>query len=243
MTIEAAGRAGRSPAAAALAVLLVLAGAAGALAVCGDGEPDPGELCDDGNLADGDCCTSSCGRPGYCDSTDRAGIIIKDIGDNRDDRLFWRYYRGQTSFEDWGDPLETTSYSFCIWDDDELKLQSHVDPGGFCHPRRPCWRVQGRSHPQGWRYFNKGTNDTGLQIIQLFTQEPSGNAYIAVRALDVNLPLPGPVAFDQYFNQTEGVTVQFVRSDAAVCWESRFIHNHQSNHRRFKAILKPNVDG
>ena len=29
-------------------------------AVCGDGTLDGGELCDDGNTNDGDCCSSSC---------------------------------------------------------------------------------------------------------------------------------------------------------------------------------------
>lgn len=29
-------------------------------ASCGDGQPDPGEQCDDGNLSDEDCCTSTC---------------------------------------------------------------------------------------------------------------------------------------------------------------------------------------
>lgn len=28
---------------------------------CGDGAPDPGEVCDDGNLLPNDCCTSACG--------------------------------------------------------------------------------------------------------------------------------------------------------------------------------------
>lgn len=31
-------------------------------AVCGNGETDPGEKCDDGNLNDGDGCTSACAR-------------------------------------------------------------------------------------------------------------------------------------------------------------------------------------
>ncbi len=31
-----------------------------ALAICGDGVLDPGETCDDGNLVDGDCCSSVC---------------------------------------------------------------------------------------------------------------------------------------------------------------------------------------
>src|SRR5512139_1309764 len=35
--------------------------------VCGDGLLGAGEECDDGNLADGDCCTSQCTVPPSCD--------------------------------------------------------------------------------------------------------------------------------------------------------------------------------
>ena len=33
-------------------------------AACGDGLADPGEVCDDGNTADGDCCNAACAGPG-----------------------------------------------------------------------------------------------------------------------------------------------------------------------------------
>lgn len=41
-------------------VLAVILFARMAWAVCGDGVPDPGEDCDDGNLAGGDCCSPTC---------------------------------------------------------------------------------------------------------------------------------------------------------------------------------------
>lgn len=227
----------------AAAFALLLGAAAPALAVCGDAEVDPGELCDDGNLADGDCCTSTCQKPTGCVGTYRAALLIKDLGDDRDDKLFWRYFRGATTFEDWGDPTDETGYSFCIWDDDELKVQAFVEPGGFCHPRRPCWKIEGRGDPQAYHYFNKATNETGIDRLHLGTQQPSGVAYISLRALDVNLTLPGPVAYDQYFNQTSSVTVQFTRHDSPVCWESVFIRNHKNIWRRFKALLRAQVDG
>jgi len=39
---------------------LALALGTNALAACGDGTLDPGEQCDDGNSADGDCCSATC---------------------------------------------------------------------------------------------------------------------------------------------------------------------------------------
>lgn len=43
-----------------MAVALSMALTGTAAAVCGDGVRDPGEACDDGNLGDGDCCSSTC---------------------------------------------------------------------------------------------------------------------------------------------------------------------------------------
>jgi cysteine-rich repeat protein len=40
--------------------VLLFSGTTGALDVCGDSYVDPGEECDDGNTADGDCCSSAC---------------------------------------------------------------------------------------------------------------------------------------------------------------------------------------
>ena len=146
----------------ALALGLVWASAVPAVAVCGDGILDAGEMCDDGNVGDGDCCTSSCQMPGGCFATlGRSGIFIKDKGDDRQDKVFWKLYRAPSSFEEWGDPTAETPYAFCMWDDDELKFQGRIEPGGICHPRRPCWKTLGRVEPQAYRFFDKPTNATG----------------------------------------------------------------------------------
>jgi cysteine-rich repeat protein len=217
--------------------VVVLAGAPRTEAACGDAVVDAGELCDDGNVADGDCCTSACQRPDGCFVSTRGGILIKDIGDDRDDKLLWKYYQGTSTFEDWGDPTEETPYSFCLWDDDELKIQARVEPGGFCHPRRPCWKTLGRGAPQAYHYFNKPINDTGIQRLLVSTNQSSGAAYASVRALDTKLALPGPVAFDRYFTQNTAVTVQLVRGDAPVCWQHTYRTFHKSINRRYKALL------
>jgi cysteine-rich repeat protein len=47
-----------------------VAAAIASLSVCGNGSVDPGEDCEDGNTADGDCCSSSCqfeGSGNHCD--------------------------------------------------------------------------------------------------------------------------------------------------------------------------------
>lgn len=224
----------------AAAVLASVLGAGPAWAACGDGQLDPGELCDDANLADGDCCSSTCQRPTGCFTTERSGLIIRDQGDNRNDKLYWRYFRGATDFEDWGDPTVDTSYAFCIWDDDELKVDTRIEAGGICLARNPCWKILGRGQPQAYEFFNKPFNEWGIQRLLLATEKPPQAAHISLRGLDVNLPLPGPVAFDRYFNQSTAVTVQLMRSDSPVCWEATFPNSLQNFHKRFRALIYPN---
>ena len=189
--------------AAALLVCALFLGAPHAEAACGDGVLDGGEMCDDGNLADGDCCTAACQRPGTCIATDKSTIVYRDLGDDRLDRIFWKYRRGPTSFEDFGDPTEETSYSFCMWDDDELVIDARVQSGGFCFPMRPCWQIRGRVEATGYKYFNKPANDDGLQRIYIAKINPPVNATISVRADGTEIDPRGPIGFDQYFNQTE----------------------------------------
>jgi cysteine-rich repeat protein len=222
---------------AALTVLVVHA--VPAYAVCGDGVLDVGELCDDGNTADGDCCTSTCDRPTGCIATNRAAIILRDRADDRDDKIFWKYLRAETTFEDFGDPLTTAAYSFCIWDDDELKLDARIDPGGLCYPARPCWKIVGRGEPRGYKYFEKPANDDGMQYVLLFQRKRPAAGYITLRAIGTEIDPPGPIGFDQYFNQNSTVTVQFVRGDAPVCWESVFTTNNKNDNKRFRAHVKP----
>jgi cysteine-rich repeat protein len=48
-------------------------------ATCGNGTPEPGEACDDGNLVSGDGCNS------VCSSTERCGDGVRDTGEQCDD--------------------------------------------------------------------------------------------------------------------------------------------------------------
>ena len=225
-----------------IAVTIGVVAPTAALAVCGDGEVDAGELCDDGNLADGDCCTSTCQRPTGCFETQRSALLVRDIGDDRKDKVTWRYFRGSSVFEDWGDPHSETSYSFCVWDDDELKIDMRIEPGGICHPRRPCWKTIGRGAPTGFFYFNKPTNSSGAQRLYINTAKPPRNSFISLRGLGVDLPFPGPIGFDRYFHQNTAVTIQFLRNDAPVCWEAVHPSANKNIFRRYKSLLYADRD-
>lgn len=226
---------------AAIGPLALLLAAAPAFAVCGDGVVDDGEMCDDGNVADGDCCTSACQMPTGCHETISSGLRYKDFNDDTRDKFLWRYGRGDTEFEDWGDPTVETSYSLCVWDDDELKINAKIHFGGLCHPQQPCWRVRGRVDvPQGYKYFNKPSNDDGIQRIIIATRKPPDKAYISLQARGTEIDPPGPVAFDRYFNMVFAVTVQLVRSDAPLCWEAVYSTSRKNDFKKFNADIRPN---
>lgn len=51
--------------------------------VCGNGELEPGEMCDDGNDVDDDSCNNDCRRNGYCGDGTVDGDEVCDDGNNR----------------------------------------------------------------------------------------------------------------------------------------------------------------
>ncbi len=52
------------------------------VAVCGDGQLDPGESCDDGNTTETDTCDNTCRRTAFCGNDMREGTEICDDGNN-----------------------------------------------------------------------------------------------------------------------------------------------------------------
>jgi cysteine-rich repeat protein len=112
---------------------------------CGDGMLDGSEECDDGNVLDGDCCSSTCqfesaGSPcagdgnactvdecdgaGMCVSTAPSGcktpgksiLILKNSSDDTKDKLIFKWLKGpQTDQSDFGDPRSTADYALCLY--------------------------------------------------------------------------------------------------------------------------------
>jgi cysteine-rich repeat protein len=102
--------------------------------VCGDGVLAAAEQCDDGNLADGDGCSSAC-RLELCPPSPRidcrvsigarkSKLQIQGEGDDTKDgtlgdgnRLKFTWGKGAaTTAADFADPLATASYALCLYD-------------------------------------------------------------------------------------------------------------------------------
>lgn len=100
-----------------------------------------------------------------------------------------------TAIADFGDPLATDTYDFCIYEDGisppSLRFAASAPPGGICHDLA-CWRLASTAY----RYSDAERTPDGLKRIVLKAGS-EGRAKITVRARGERLtpdgfPLPPP---------------------------------------------------
>ncbi|MEO8604022.1 MAG: DNRLRE domain-containing protein, partial [bacterium] len=143
-------------------------------------------------------------------------LLLKNAGGPRD-KLAWRWLRGDvTSAADLGDPLTTTTYTLCIYDQSAgvatVKLEAVLPPAGVC-AGKACWSPT----RTGFKYSDPRTETDGIKSVAL-RAGAAGKAKIVVKGgrdfLDTpNLPLA----------QDPQVVVQLKNdSGGGRCWESRF---------------------
>jgi hypothetical protein len=163
-----------------------------------------GQTCDPAPLA-------GCRQPV---AADKAVLLLKNKGGDGD-KLVWKWIKGETTaLEDFGNPLETTAYTLCIYDETgglpSLQLTAFIPAGGDCDGE-PCWSVIGK----GFKYKDPTASNDGINAVLLKSGD-AGKAKIIAKGKDGNLDTPGlPLAQDQE------VIVQ-LKNQAGVCWEARY---------------------
>ncbi len=218
---------------------------------CGDSIFNPlgGEECEDGNAVDGDGCSSACevdpcyscsGDPSLCVAEIPAGctdpgkgvVILKDNpSDVRRDRLVWRWRKGDTTIDQFGEPTVDTTYELCVFDDSEVVVSTAVAPAGTCG-NKACWStITGK----GFKYLNKTANEYGVSRVSL--KESKGKGKLLFKGAGAGLLLPGPVGAERYFNQTSEVNAVLQTSDGAQCWQAVFTESTKNNASLFKAVF------
>ncbi len=188
---------------------------------CGDGVVQPGcsEDCDIPGGAPN--CTLDCHY--VCGLTPqagcrppaqngKAGITLKDKSPDKKDAVNWKYVKGAaTVVGDFGDPLATTDYTFCVYDSSvrpQPILFAQAPAGGTCGTK-PCWKaIKG-----GFKYNDKLFTPDGLQQV-LLKSGVATKAKVLVKGKGVNLPMPT-------LPLTLPVRVQ-VKSESGVCWEANY---------------------
>src|SRR6185369_1420660 len=118
---------------------------------CGDGitQGACGELCDDGNVVSGDGCSATCQPEFVCTPTPLTGcrtaasaksqLQLKDKTPDSKDQGQWKYNRGAaTPKSDFGTPLTSTNYQFCIYANGALVSRAFIPASGTC-AGKACW--------------------------------------------------------------------------------------------------------
>ncbi len=145
--------------------------------------------------------------------------LVKDPKGNNKLSWRWRGVGGLTSIADFGNPvLGPLGVRLCIYDISAgvptLKFGAMAPAAGLCTLNKPCWKPT----LTGYKYLDGDLTPDGLYNVTL-TAGIMDKAKLFVTGKGPNLHLPTPVG-SSLLTLDSTVTVQVVRSDGAVCWES-----------------------
>ena len=185
-------------------------------AICGDGVLESPEECDDGNSVDGDGCGATCefelasgGCPVLPDETceppqaEGSKLTLKRGKTPEKNKLTWKWKAVPVGATDFGDPLDSTNYRLCLYDEvagaPTLALEAAAPAG-------PLWSANSK----GLKF--KGTGGPG-QLKQLKVRAGSK---LKLKAKGKGIALP-----DLPVTQDSEVRLQ-VRNDLGTCWEGRY---------------------
>jgi hypothetical protein len=188
-----------------------------------DGIPDDRDNCpsipnanqrdsdDDGT---GDAC-----EPIGCPATPRNGcrhsvqpgvgrLVLRNNYRNESDRLLWQWRRGEETLKaDFGAPLTTTDYSFCLYDADGLLSAAHAQAGALCKGK-PCW-LEGTN---GFRSRKRPQTPDGSFTVRM-TAGAEGKSKLQVKGRGSFLTMP------ELTSLASPLTAQLASSEG-ICWES-----------------------
>jgi hypothetical protein len=141
------------------------------------------------------------------------------------DLLTWSGRFGEGPVTSFGDPVSTTDYELCVYDDadgtPDLRLAPRADHGGLCGGK-PCWKAIG----SGFRYSDAQLTRGSMQLLKL-GGGLNGRATISAKAKGAQLAIaPLPLATD--------VVVQ-LKSSGGQCWQSSFATPTKTDTLQFKA--------
>jgi hypothetical protein len=150
-------------------------------------------------------------------SAEKSLLKIVDSDGGTGDRICWTWQKGVVSaLIDFGNPVATTSYAFCLYDHTAGNPVSVLDVGAVgsssCD-ERPCWRSLGS---RGFFYKDRAATSEGLKKIRLI--QVGGKASITVALRGINTRMPNtPMAQDGM------VTAQLI-SSIGQCWSTDFFY-------------------
>lgn len=142
--------------------------------------------------------------------------------------MTWKWTRGATTdTAEFGNPLESTGYTLCIYDDAPAPLlvgQFFVPAARICGTKA-CWAT---SRLTGFRYLDRLKAADGILRTRLYSGV-AGKASIIMVGKGLALPLPVPLSPTQFLNQAPAVIVQLQKSDGPPCWEASYTASARRN--------------
>jgi hypothetical protein len=119
-------------------------------------------------------------------------LSVRDRAPDLKDGINWRWSRGpRTPKADFGDPLTTTAYRFCVYDGTATRVLALEAPaGGICDAKRnkACWRARKRGF--SFRQTNPARN--GLRSLELREGLKDSAARLSAIGRGPLLALPNP---------------------------------------------------
>jgi cysteine-rich repeat protein len=200
--------------------------------------PDFGEQCDDGNILDGDCCSSTCGfeaagepcpgdasfctvdecdgagscmsTPPSCKESGKSILLITKKTDEAKDKLVFKWLKGlATDVSELGDPLSTADYALCLYTGPLLNP--------FFEATIPASSTKWNAlSTKGFRYKDSTGVPTGVTNV-LLRSGNAGKSKALVKAKGANLPLPA------FGFLPLPVTAQLVNSETNACFEATYV--------------------
>jgi hypothetical protein len=158
----------------------------------------------------------------------RSSLKIKDYANGRN-QVTWKWNRGATGIEDFGDPVHSSAtHRVCLYDasgNPQPLLEVDVPPAGTCGTK-PCWRATTKS----FVYRNRVGEPDGV-IKLLLKAGLAGRAKVLAAAKGVNLQTPAmPLSLP--------VSAQLVIADgvSSQCWQTTFTTATVNDVSRLKAV-------
>jgi hypothetical protein len=170
--------------------------------------------CDDGNVCTQDSCNplAGCeisGSPSTsCLPAAKAKMQVKDsLTSGAGDRLKLGWQGGPVLLGDLGDPINTTRYELCIYDNSGIETALGIAPGAG-------WNYLGSATaPKGYKYKNVFGTQAGVKTMS-FKASSLNKAKLKVSASGDNLP-------DGILPLEANVIAQIYAGDG-MCWEATF---------------------
>ena len=134
--------------------------------------------------------------------------MLKNGTPDTKDKILWKGLRGAaTTKAEFGDPLTTDSYAFCLYDNTGLQVEATVAPGGTCGGR-PCWSEKVFSYT----YKDKALSQGGTFSIFLKQGLIDGLAKFVVKVNGANI-----TTMPSLDTLQSPVTVQ-LKNSQGICW-------------------------